>query len=614
MRKYKSQKGVALIFAIMIIAIMSIVGALALYIANRESKSVIAEQQKTRAYYAARTGADIADKFISSTPKKDVIDLFTRYEGAKMLYDQDKRDDNQWYPVYYEKKSTVAGVSQTEKIATGEYFQLMFKKNSQKGIQLVSRGAVLKPGVKLPIDATQDVIKNNILLDKTSSILGTYSSSEAEGDDGRLIPSVINTAAYVNSHIAMRGGSSITYTKDLTNVGPAVMTGITDEADIDVNKNILGAATYAKIYGQFQVPEVSSSLLKTFEERKVLEDTKNLVASENLPKPYLPIDIPQKETEFQKVTQGSKSLAQLWTDNPIAITNREKGYDKIISDPLTTYSKIVVRLGLGDRSSLKILADYNPSLVADEFIVESNKLYIKGSGVANIYSRKFKNLGVGAIIVEGGATANFYVDDLSLDADIIIKDNSKVNFYVRKSLVVDDGQFNYNSSDINNADQLNIYYYGDSNATFNRANWHFKGNVYMAGGNLVMGNAVGTLGTSISDVRPFFVGNIFSSGGDINISVGLASTEKYKANAFIYAPLSTVSIAPYGEKVLTAATSPKVSLAGSIICDKLDMGINTSLIYNAIPKETLPKNEDVVNEMYKIEQINFGKLRWDRID
>lgn len=84
MRKYKSQKGVALIFAIMIIAIMSIVGALALYIANRESKSVIAEQQKTRAYYAARTGADIADKFISSTPKKDVIDLFTRYEGAKM--------------------------------------------------------------------------------------------------------------------------------------------------------------------------------------------------------------------------------------------------------------------------------------------------------------------------------------------------------------------------------------------------------------------------------------------------------------------------------------------------------------------------------------------------
>ena len=77
MRKYKSQKGVALIFAIMIIAIMSIVGALALYIANRESKSVIAEQQKTRAYYAARTGADIADKFISSTPKKDVIDLFT---------------------------------------------------------------------------------------------------------------------------------------------------------------------------------------------------------------------------------------------------------------------------------------------------------------------------------------------------------------------------------------------------------------------------------------------------------------------------------------------------------------------------------------------------------
>lgn len=65
--KYSKHKGVALIYVIMVVAMMSIVGTMALMMSDKENKSALAEQRNTKSYYAARSGAAAVDNLIRNS-------------------------------------------------------------------------------------------------------------------------------------------------------------------------------------------------------------------------------------------------------------------------------------------------------------------------------------------------------------------------------------------------------------------------------------------------------------------------------------------------------------------------------------------------------------------
>lgn len=529
-----------------------------------------------------------------------------------MLYQDAGQYDNQWHKIPY-LTDEETGLEE----ASDSYFQIIFKTyDKDEGvIQLVSRGVILDPNKSdtlKGISGAQIVINEDEIAEETR-ILCTYTTNVLNSAGGKKVDTIAYETVYANSAIALNGNSKIQMQEGVPL--PAVATGMTEAYNYNFEKKSGQTST---ISGNMHVPLITSDLDKKIAKFDVIQNGDLEEHSESLPRKYKTLKLPTKKytsEDIKEETRGKGDFSTAYRGhnivNKLIDGQNEKYYGNNWKKTIDKYDTALIS---EDRVYEEILV--SPLTIKTSHLSIDTSL--KGNGTINIVTDRF--LLRNDMVIKGGGTVNIYANEVLFDAgvaeygDIIIEDGSQVNFYVNDRFEIGGAnrkEFNYSNQEVDAINKLNIFYYGSQPVKFGQINWFFKGTLVVNSANIELKSATGDVGGTAAEIRNPFVGNIFSGGGDIDIDLGIGSKENYVMDAYIYAPNSKVTVGKPGR--VSPHVAPNIKLIGSVVCDQLEMSMNTSLTFNTIPYNRLPDQPKEFSDQLKdlFESSKFKKERWD---